>query len=698
MENSTERLTQTLDGSNEMVNLLNIFDALADSYTNVLLIDAEASKIKVLKVEGFVNTIFNKQRDTFYDFEDVKKQYIEKRVHPKDRDMMDKALSLETIKEKIVSGGRYMGNYLIQEDGKPHYYQFKFVKLSNIKYIIGGFQNTDQIVENQIVQRKQLQVINALSSEYKSLYLLNCEKNTWSVYKTDGSSLIQNALEQSDISKNYDETIRAYIMNFVVEEDREYCLEHANLERLIKETPKTGIHSINYDRIVGNGRMHWQANTAKFTADDGKVYIVLGFRDIHDIVEKQISQENALRDALMLANRASRAKTTFLNNMSHDIRTPMNAIIGFTALAQNCIEDSAQVSEYLQKIHTSSTHLLGLINEILDMSRIESGIVKLEENIVHIPSVLNELRTIMQGQVEEKQQAFTIEAKNMVNEYVITDRLRLNQILLNIVSNAIKYTDCGGSISVCVEEKSCEKPGYVSCEFRIRDNGMGMSKEFSKRVFDVFSRESTSTISGIQGTGLGMSITKNIVEMMNGTITVESELGKGSEFIVLVDFKTAENVPDALNKAPEGQNEKSSAAKKAALIERNYSGKKILLVEDNELNREIATVILENAGMTVDTAEDGTEAVNIMNHVPEDEYDLILMDIQMPKMDGYTATKEIRTLKNNRKANIPIVAMTANAFDEDRKKSFEAGMNGYIAKPIDIDVMAGMLDGIFSGQ
>ncbi len=505
--------------------------------------------------------------------------------------------------------------------------------------------------------------------------------------------LIQEAIDRSAVSRNYDEAIRAYISNYVVEEDREYCLKHANLDNLLAETPDVGIHSLNYDRIVDGERQHWQANTAKFTSDDGKVYLVLGFRDVHDIVEKQILQENALRDALILAKRASRAKTTFLNNMSHDIRTPMNAIIGFTALAQTHMEDSGQVMDYLKKIHTSSTHLLGLINEILDMSRIESGIVKLEENVVYLPDILNGLQTIIQGQVEEKNQTLSVEMVNISNEYVITDKLRLNQVLLNIVSNAVKYTDCGGSISVRVEEKPSEKVGYAAYEFRIKDNGLGMSKEFTQSVFDIFARERTSTVSGIQGTGLGMSIAKNIVDMMNGAITVESEPGKGSEFVVAVDFKLADVMPA---EATKGQCDYDTEEPK--LLARDYSGKKILLVEDNELNREIATAILEDAGMLVDTAEDGTEAVSIMNRAPEDRYDLILMDIQMPKMDGYTATKEIRTLKNNKKANIPIVAMTANAFDEDRKKSFEAGMNGHIAKPIDMDIMTDVLDEIFCQQ
>ncbi len=661
----------------------------------------------------------------------------------------------------------------------------------------------------------QLQVINAIGSEYRSLYLVDGTTGHWKVFKTDGSAMIQSALEKSLHHEKFDDAIRAYILHYVAEEDREYCLEHTELRNLFTETPETGIHSLSYDRIVGDERKHWQANTAKFKAADGKEYIVLGFRDVHDIVEKQITQENALKDALAVARHANRAKTSFLNNMSHDIRTPMNAIIGFTALAESHIDNKEQVQDYLQKIHTSGTHLLSLINEILDMSRIESGTVKLEENVVHIPDVLHDLRTIIHGHVTAKQQSLYIDSLDVVHEDVVTDRLRISQVLLNIVGNAVKYTGNGGNISVRVTEKPSSMQGYASYEFSIRDNGMGMAPEFVEHVFDAFARAQTSTVSGIQGTGLGMSITKNIVDLMNGTIEVKSELGVGSEFIVTVDLKLVENLVDNMP-IPELQGARalvvdddmntcqsvskmlrsidmrpdwSTSGKEAVVRAResseikdeykayiidymmpdmngietvrqirkvigdeipiivltayewsdfeeeareagvtdfvskplfmselrsvlsrrgkdpsadpdaepvyDYSGKHVLLVEDNELNREIATFILRDAGMTVDTAEDGIEAVEIMHRAAEDQYDLIFMDIQMPKMDGYTATQEIRTLKNNRKANIPIVAMTANAFEEDRRKSFEAGMNGHIAKPISMEAIAKVLDGIF---
>lgn len=276
--------------------------------------------------------------------------------------------------------------------------------------------------------------------------------------------------------------------------------------------------------------------------------------------------------------------------------------------------------------------------------------------------------------------------QDVVHENVVTDRLRLNQILLNIVSNAIKFTPAGGLVNIRVSEKTCNREGFTTFEFRIKDNGIGMSEKFQAHVFDPFSRERTSTQSGVKGTGLGMAITRNIVDMMGGTISLTSKEGKGTEFVVTLNFKILEK------SKPLGVKEESLQQMER---ENCYSGKKVLLVEDNELNREIATALLEEIGITVDSVEDGTDAVERMNEVDDERYDLIFMDIQMPKMDGYMTTREIRTLKNNKKANIPIIAMTANAFEEDKKKAFKAGMNAHIAKPIDIKTILAVFDQVF---
>ena len=386
--------------------------------------------------------------------------------------------------------------------------------------------------------------------------------------------------------------------------------------------------------------------------------------------------KEALSNALMAAEQASRAKTVFLNNMSHDIRTPMNAIVGFTTLASSHLDNREQVQDYLGRISVSAQHLLSLINDVLDMSRIESGKMTIEEADVHLPDVIRDLQTIVQPDVASKQLDLLIDTQDVTHEDIVTDRLRLNQVLLNILSNAVKFTPEGGTISFRVIEKPASAEGVADFEFRIKDNGIGMSEEFQKTLFEAFTRERTSTVSGLPGTGLGMAITKNIVDMMGGSISVQSVPGKGSEFIVIIPCRIG-----SISQKKDGREAPPA-----------FIGKRILLAEDNEMNQMIAETILRESGLSVEIAGNGLEAVEKMKAAPAGYYDLILMDIQMPEMDGYEAARQIRALDDPRKAHIPIVAVTANAFEEDRKIALEAGMNGHLAKPYDIPAILDTLN------
>ena len=547
--------------------------------------------------------------------------------------------------------------------------------------------------------------------------------------------------------------------------------------------------------------LRWFHIIAMGSEVEGRTKYILVMSD--RTADKQINQ--ALSDAVAAAETANRAKSTFLSNMSHDIRTPMNAIIGFTTLALSNIDDKDRVKDYLTKTLASSNHLLSLINDVLDMSRIESGKIHLEEVEVNLSDVLHDLKTIVSGKIYAKQLELYMDATDVTDEDVYCDKTRLNQILLNLLSNAIKFTPAGGTVSVRVRQLAGKVHGCGQYEFRIKDNGIGMSPEFAQKIFEPFERERTSTVSRIQGTGLGMAITKNIVDMMGGTIEVQTAQGKGSEFIICVplrtqdehrpvekiteleglkalvvddDFNTCDSVTKMLVKV--GMRAEWTLSGKEAVLrarqsiemsdvyhayiidwrlpdmngievtrqirslhddtpiiiltaydwsdieveakaagvtafcskpmfmsdlretlmtalgqkmtdasqellpeeDADFKDRHILLVEDNELNREIAQEILREYGFRVDTAENGAVAVEKVRTAAPGSYDLVLMDVQMPVMDGYTATRQIRALEDPALAGIPILAMTANAFDEDRRNAMESGMNGFLSKPI----------------
>ena len=392
----------------------------------------------------------------------------------------------------------------------------------------------------------------------------------------------------------------------------------------------------------------------------------------------------ALSEAVRAAETANRAKSTFLSNMSHDIRTPMNAIIGFTTLAVSSIDNKNKVKDYLSKILSSSNHLLSLINDILDMSRIESGKLHLEETEVSLSEVLHDLKTIISGQIYAKQLELYMDAMDVANEDVYCDKTRLNQVLLNLLSNAVKFTPAGGTVSVRLKQFPGPTKGSALYEFRIKDNGIGMSQEFVQKIFSPFERERTSTVSRTQGTGLGMAITKNIVDMMGGTVEVQTEQGKGTEFTVRLPLRI-QSAHRRVEKIPELEGPALPAARA------DFRDRRILLVEDNDLNSEIAAEILSQYGFQVDTAKNGAEAVEKVQHSKPGDYDLVLMDVQMPVMNGYEATKRIRGLSDPALAKITILAMTANAFEEDKRKALECGMDGFLSKPIVVEELIGTL-------
>ena len=677
-----KRLLDTTEESNRaMKEQLAIVEALSRDYTNVFAVNEERATARIIKLEGYVTKGLQKDSKEEQPYAPILDQYIRDRVHPEDREYLAQALALDKVREEIGANGEYMGSYRIQVDGESHNFQYTYVKVGE-------------------------------------------------------SALVEDS------------------------------------------------------------------------------FILAGFRNIDEVIRKEQEQKAVLSEALAQAQHANNAKTTFLNNMSHDIRTPMNAIIGFTTIAASHIDNKDQVKDCLQKVLSSSNHLLSLINDILDMSRIESGKVQIKEQECNLSEMIHNLVNIIQPQVKAKQLELFIDTFEVANEDVIADALKMNQVFINLMSNAVKYTPAGGTVSFRIMQKTTFNHGYGEYVFIIKDNGIGMSPEFVEHIFEPFERESSVTQSGIEGTGLGMAITKNIVEMMNGTISVESEQGKGSVFTVELTLKLQDveknaeqlkgleglralvvdddfNVCDSVSKMlkqlgmraewttsgkdaayhakvaheegdayhtyiidwqmPE-QSGVETARKirklvgkdapiiiltayewsdieeeakeagvtafcakplfmsdlKSALLAANnppdkeeeaaawtkvdFKGKRILLVEDIELNREIAEVILTESGFVVEAAPDGTDAVTMVEKSAENYYDAVLMDIQMPIMNGYEATRAIRNLPRKDVKNLPIIAMTANAMEEDKEAALTNGMNAHLAKPIDIDALISVLE------
>ncbi|MDE7222936.1 MAG: response regulator [Acetatifactor sp.] len=699
-----------------------------------------------------------------------------------------------------------MGNVkLIQENGELIYQRF----------LLDCTAQRQREEERQWEKDKHhMELIHALSIEYSFVCFFDMDTGIETILRIDeckgdilpsifdGKTPLKDCMEQ-------------YIQTCVCEDDRATMRQAVSGEWLGRELTGKKMCFLNY-RTSCCGELRYFQMAAVRTGDWEKSRgIVLGFRSVDEETRSEMEKKAMLEDALSQANRANKAKSVFLSNMSHDIRTPMNAIIGFTTLALSHIDHKEHVEMYLKKIMTSGDHLLSLINDILDMSRIESGKMHLEEKACSLPDILHNLRNIMQTDIHAKQLELNMDAMDIRNEDIFCDGLRLNQVLLNLLSNAVKYTEPGGRITIKVSESNASSEGFANYEFRVSDTGIGMSEEFVKHIFEPFERERNSTISKIQGTGLGMSITKNIVDMMRGTIEVKSKKGEGTECIVTFtfrlntgqkepqlipelknfralvvddDFNTCDSVSSMLQQV--GMRAEWTMSGKEAVLrtrqavmrkdsyyvyiidwlmpdmngvevarrirqetgqdvpiivltaydwtdiedealaagvtafcskplflselrgclysivnsekgnsdhgsekEKIHTGR-ILLTEDNELNQEIAVAILEGAGFTTEVAENGKVAVEMLSRSQPGYYQLVLMDVQMPVMNGYEATRAIRKLENAELASIPILAMTANAFEEDKQEALNSGMNGHIAKPINIDILMNALDKI----
>ena len=561
------------------------------------------------------------------------------------------------------------------------------VKSGNQTFFQGNITDFTDFVKAKEKKEQEIElqreIIEGLGKEYFSVLAVELDKDRVLSYRESG----ENGKIISDFCRKcgnrWSKIIPSYAETMVSDNTNGEFENQLGLETLRSQEKD---YSMTYEFKLETGINYHQVRVAFVKKKDGTRMAVVGTRNIDSLIKKERMQEEKLKKAYVAAENANKAKTEFLNNMSHDIRTPMNVILGYNQLMKSQLTESKQL-DYQKKIEQSGKLLLAIINNVLDMARIESGKIKVDENYERVGEVVDEIISTFSSEAEEKEIHLSGSMK-VTHRNILCDGTKIREIYVNLVSNAMKYTPRGGNVTITVEELPCEKEGYMKVKSEIKDTGIGMSKEYLPTLFEPFSREQNTTTRRIGGTGLGMPIVKKMVDLMGGSIEVASELGKGTVFTFTLMHKIADR---------KFYSQKTEAAETSEMG-KNLSGKHVLLAEDNDLNAEIAVTVLEETGIVIERVEDGIQCVNRVVQMSPGTYDLILMDIQMPNMDGYKATRCIRRLDDKKKAEIPIIAMTANAFAEDRKKAFDAGMNGHIAKPIDIEKLGAVILSVLNKQ
>ena len=792
--------------------------ALSKEYSSLFKIDGKTGAMSLYRTDGVgMNTKVLEELMEDGDYSVVLNKYIDSFVIPEDRERVRELAGLDVLYDKVPDEGLYKLGFRRSMAGIISYYEMSVVKIvdngGNVTFVL-GLRDVDAEMRRQLKLTHEMEIqrdiIEGLAMEYYSVLLLDPDTDIVTTFRTDECARTSDGY----FAKNnncWSKIVKSYAKEYVSDRSRDEYIEKLSTDYIRSQKES---YSVTYEALTWGKTSYLQIRVAYVKERDGNNVVVIGTRNVDDLIKKERAQEMALQAAYDAAEAANRAKTDFLSNMSHDIRTPMNGIIGMTAIAASHIDDRERVQDSLQKITMASKHLLSLINEVLDMSKIESGKVQLMEEEFNLSDLVDNLITMTNSQVKEHHHELKVSVSNLTHEAVIGDSLRIQKVFMNIMSNAVKYTPDGGEIHLSISEKpSCQ--AKVGCyEFIFEDNGIGMRKEFVDRIFEPFARAEDERVSYIQGTGLGMSISRNIVRMMGGDIKVESILGVGSRFTVTFYLKLQDtekiqydkfvnldvlvadddklslesccSVLDDLGMRTKGVSTGEEAVREVVLCheqEKDYfaciidwkmpgmdgiettrairkevgndvpiiiisaydwsdieqearaaganafiskpmfrsrlvktfctlmdeevqqesvmamddlasmelSGYRALLVEDNELNVEVATVILEMTGLSVERVSDGTEAVDRMNDCEDGYYDIVFMDIQMPKMNGYDATRAIRAMNRNYCRQVPIVAMTANAFAEDVQAAKTVGMNGHIAKPLELKALLGVL-------
>ena len=668
--NITDVTSFMLDKEKRAEERNQMLTALTMEYSTVIMGDLMENVVVVVKHDG---KMYNYR--VFDDFSSEDKMNYTRCL----RDFYDRVLVKESCPDflDILSPVPFMNALLKNETVElqyqiyPNSYGYeslyaRAIRLYDEKHhfrFVMGFRPMDEVRKKENVLELQREIIEGISKDYFSVLLVDLGNGQIYSYREAGS----NGKRIADFCRSYHdrwtELLPAYATQLVSDDSRDDFLEELSFEKL-KSCNED--YSFTYEYMSDEGILYYQAHVSYVKKKDRTRAVVIGTRNIDDLIKKERLQKEQLKEAYIRAENANKAKTDFLNSMSHDIRTPMNVILGYNQLMKKQLTDPVLV-DYQKKIEQSGNLLLSIINDVLNMACIESGKSVLSESSESIVDMVEEVTNVFGAMALEKE--IVLDTKmDIVHKQVLCDSTKVKEILVNLIGNAIKYTHSGGRVTVDVKELECSKDGYGTYQIQIIDTGIGMSESFIPTLFEAFTREASANIIG---TGLGMPIVKKLVDMMGGTIDVESKLGKGSTFTITIDHKLVD--------------EERSETRQKNLMNSEYSlkGKHVLLAEDNELNAEFAKIILEDCGLHVDLARDGLECVGKVVQKPIGSYDFILMDIQMPNMNGYLATQKIRTIPE--KNTIPIIAMSANAFDEDKKQALKAGMDGYISKPIDMD-------------